>query len=141
MKNTTRILMTLLITLLFFIGCEDKPLSFEPENNANENISLSKKWGLESELFIVRKALRFIKQAQDKIAKATEKADKAPSDVDVTTVYAKIAEAEAKLLEAQTYYDNDDYAEAIASAKAAKELASEALDLLEDILDAAEEDD
>ena len=70
--------------------------------------------------------------------KAQEKADKA--SVDVSTVYAKIAEAEAKLLEAQAAYGIPDYGAAIDFAKEAKELASDALDMLEEILEAADDD-
>jgi hypothetical protein len=86
-------------------------------------------------------ALKFIEQAQAKIDKATDKANNAPADVDVTDVLSKISEAVAKLSEAQGFYDGGNYADAIESAKAAKELASEALDMLEDLLEAVEEEE
>ncbi|NHZ86698.1 MAG: hypothetical protein GWP19_12605, partial [Planctomycetia bacterium] len=63
MKRTSRKLFIVLILLLFFIGCEDKPLPFEPENDTNENISLAKRGGMQSEIFMDRLASRFIDQA------------------------------------------------------------------------------
>ena len=137
MKNTQNILLMLFITVLIVIGCEDKPLPFEPINSTNENSSLSKEaWVRESGFFIEKMASKFIGQAQDKIDKAQEKADNAT--VDVSAVYIKIQEAIDMLQEAKDAYDllpDPDYGSAIDLAKAAKELASEALDMLEDILD------
>ena len=48
MKNTFKVLITFFIPILFFIGCEDKPLPFEPQYNTNENITLSKTGVVES---------------------------------------------------------------------------------------------
>jgi len=85
----------------------------------------------------MEQADKFMAQAQAKIDKAQEKADKKDSpDVDLATMYNKIQEARDKLLEAQDAYYIPDYGTAIDLAKEAKELASKALDLLEEILEA-----
>ena len=135
MNNALRALLTLTITLLFFISCEDKPLPFEPKNNTGENNFLS----TQKLADVADDALEAIEEAQAKIDEATEKADQETANFDLTTVYDKIAEAEAKLQEAQDAYDNGDYEDAIDLAKEAEELAEEAIELLEAILDADED--
>ena len=89
-------------------------------------------------------AAKFMEQAQEKIDKANEKYNKALTKVEESElgdVFGKIGLAIAELALAQTAFDAEDYPEACAKAKAAKELASEALDMLEEILDAVEDDD
>ena len=144
MKNIFKVLLTFLIPLLFFMGCEDKPLPFEPDYNTTENNSLFKRiLGLESESIVARQAAKFIEQATEKIAKAEDKYAKAldlagGSTAELDLVDIKIFDAKAALVTALDFYNlfpDANYIEAINSAKLAKELASEALDILEDIDD------
>ncbi|MFC1785641.1 hypothetical protein ACFL0J_08475, partial [Candidatus Neomarinimicrobiota bacterium] len=73
MKNMFNVLLTLCIPVLFFIGCEDKTLPFEPVSHTNENSSLSKIVKFAPESFHKEKAERFMEQAQEKIDKAKSK--------------------------------------------------------------------
>jgi len=86
-------------------------------------------------------AAKFMEQAQEKIDKAKDKVAAVTEPVDLTEVELKILAAEDSLALAQIAFDAADYPEACAKAKAAKELASEALDMLEDILDVVEDDE
>jgi hypothetical protein len=153
-KNTVplKVILTLTIPLLFFIGCEDKPLPFEPNNEITVKESLGKREFEDHKFFNNQKAKifadKFMAQAQAKIDKANEKYTKALAKVDASElldVWDKIGEAEDKLVEAQDAYNppdpaDPDYGAAIDLAKKAKELASEALDMLEVILDAVDDD-
>jgi hypothetical protein len=128
-------LLTFCIPDRFFIGCQDKILPLESNNNDDENHLLSNKMLVDD----ADDDLEAIEEATAKIAEATDKLVAVTVAVDLTTVKTKIAEAEAKLVEAQTFYDNGDYIDALNSGIEVKELAEEAIELLEAILDVFED--
>ncbi|MFC1784717.1 hypothetical protein ACFL0J_03710, partial [Candidatus Neomarinimicrobiota bacterium] len=94
----------------------------DDENNCNEE-----------------QAAKFMEQAQEKIDKAKSKVAAVTAPIDPTDVNLTIIAAEDSVALAVIAFGAADYPEAFAKAKAAKELAGEALDMLENLLDAVEE--
>ena len=143
MKKISRMSLWIGLLMLLLVGCEDRQLPYEPNSEKTVNESLGKREFEDFEFSISKRADKFIVQAQAKIDKANEKYNKALTKVEeseLVDVFAKIGLAIAELGLAQIDFDDEDYPEACAKAKAAKELAGEALDMLEEILEAVEDD-